>query len=159
MSTPRPVSIFALVVGSVAIVRIQRCATTSRFLQASRFSEVATCQAAWQGCDTLVGFSQGAILAAILLHRNLLNPAPKAAVFFGAAVPGPFQGLELSCSVPCLHISSIQDQVNPIEEARKLHKALGGEMLLHDEGHAIPACTLPAVRAFLESPQSGNIIQ
>uniref|UniRef100_A0A7S0MW85 Serine hydrolase domain-containing protein n=1 Tax=Pyramimonas obovata TaxID=1411642 RepID=A0A7S0MW85_9CHLO len=115
--------------------------------------------------DFMVGHSQGAMLAAILLagragppcsapnHVWILQPHVRA-ILCGAAWPAPF-GAKIEALSPAnvprtLHCIGAADNVNPPEMARKLGGCLGGEVLEHDGGHVVPLTDRDALRKMAE---------
>lgn len=96
--------------------------------------------------DVVVGHSQGAMLAAILLARGRLGHGPYcgAGVLSGAAWPLPFADLIEAFPAGAgpaprtLHSLSEVDTVNPPAQALQLAEAMGGQVLRHTLGHVIP---------------------
>ena len=99
--------------------------------------------------DVIFGFSQGAILASVLLMRGLLSSsssslAPKRAILCGASWPNPYSQdmskLANKAKPPLniLHVIGEQDNVNPPELAVKLHEVLGGRIVTHPGRHVVP---------------------
>lgn len=110
--------------------------------------------------DGVIGFSQGAILASVLLLRGLQGLAPgypKRAVLCGAAMPGPYVGavnaltpeLIRSAGVKSLHVVGTTDRVNPPELARHLCEALCGRLVEHADAHVM-RMDEPFVRHYLD---------
>ena len=110
--------------------------------------------------DGVLGFSQGAMLAAIITARGALDqgPAPRFALMFGSATPKPYEKLlaalgEQGCSVPTLHSISAVDRMNPPEMGEWVAGcfAPSAELLRHDAGHVVPrdAASVETVRAFV----------
>lgn len=96
--------------------------------------------------DGLLGFSQGATLAALLC----LDPEPpplKFALFFAAFAPKdprvsalferePGQKLLL----PTLHVMGKTDALVPMESSKRVSEAFAkGQVLVHEGGHAVPS--------------------
>mmetsp|Transcript_17590 Transcript_17590/g.29542 ORF Transcript_17590/g.29542 Transcript_17590/m.29542 type:complete len:223 (-) Transcript_17590:424-1092(-) len=104
--------------------------------------------------DYVVGHSQGAMLAAILLagrtgppcddspnHVWILQPHARA-ILSGAGWPAPF-GEKLEALTPddvprSLHCIGTLDTVSPPELGLKLAACLGGEVMEHDGGNVFP---------------------
>jgi len=111
---------------------------------------------AGRGCQLALGFSQGAMLLAVLLSRGLL-PDCRAAVLAGAGWPRPYaQDLEdfkargrqprggSLVQPQILHVTSASDSINPREQALRVHDCLGGDVLEHGGGHVVPLQGEPA---------------
>ena len=106
--------------------------------------------------DGLIGFSQGAMLAAVAVaNRTIL---PKWVVCCGAARPRPYERLlEQEASyggLPrSLHLLSKRDVMNPPEMGEWLAERMGGEVMWHEAGHAMPndGATLARVVGWVES--------
>jgi len=98
--------------------------------------------------DAIIGHSQGAILASILIARGVLGQSsflPKKFILSGAAWPKPYGYLlemlkaeKVKQNIKSLHVIGTLDEVNPPEMAEKLCNLLGGEILLHAGGHSLP---------------------
>ena len=104
--------------------------------------------------DCIMGHSQGAMLAAVVLAQGSLHPStttvrPRCGLLTGAAWPNPYTDLleELALSKredenipPTLHCWGTADTTNPPQMARKLMGCFGprAEGLEHDGGHATP---------------------
>ena len=114
---------------------------------------------AGHGCEFCLGFSQGAMLLAVLLACGRL-PDCRVAVIAGAGWPRPFaddlrsfrdrggQPVGGSLIKPAvLHVTSEQDLINPREQALEVHACLGGDVLEHAAGHALPPDGAPAAAA------------
>lgn len=103
--------------------------------------------------DGILGFSQGAAAAALLVgslqaapdaHRPLTPP--KFAIFVGGYLPEPFTDLAsaprptpASFSVPSLHILSQRDTAVPAEQSLALKSLFAKPLTLeHDLGHCVP---------------------
>ena len=110
--------------------------------------------------DGVLGFSQGAMLAAIITARGALDqgPLPRFALMFGAATPKPYEPLlaalsEQGCAVPTLHSVSASDRINPATMGEWVAGcfAPSAEVLHHDAAHAVPqdAASVETVRAFV----------
>ena len=102
-------------------------------------------------CDLCIGFSQGAMLLAVLIAKGKLSSKCKAAVLGGAGWPKPYasdledyrrrggQPVGGAIHIPrLLHVTSENDAINPREQALEVHKCLGGDVLEHNEGHVLP---------------------
>ena len=137
--------------------------------------------------DALLGFSQGAMLAAVVGARGRLGRGPvrpSAMVLLGAALPKPYESLleELSCLEPTsivsmatgsacfsLHCLSKADVTNPPEMGEwvadcfaksSLQGATQVQKLWHDSGHVIPGDTGEEDRSTIDaiaSSGSGSI--
>ena len=100
------------------------------------------------GYSGILGFSQGAMLAAIVAARASLGegvPSLQLAVCCGGAVPKPYEPLlermrADSAPIPTLHCLSHADNVNPVEQGVALAEFFGptAEILWHDAGHSMP---------------------
>jgi len=140
---------------------------------------IALVEAAWAEAsiasrpyDVLLGFSQGAMLAAVVASRGLLGKgpvAPSSMVLLGAATPKPHEPLlrELAAAtaaaaVPTrsLHCLSKADGINPAEMGEWVAGCFGprAQVLWHASGHVIPgdrgeadAEAVAAVAAFLKA--------
>ena len=117
-----------------------------------------------KGYTGLLGFSQGAMLAALVAARCSLKESEvslKFAVICGAATPAPYDALLArsrdateAVALPTLHCLSKADTMNPPE----LGEALAGcfrhppaQLLWHSIGHQLPPNEeLPKVVAFME---------
>ena len=106
----------------------------------------------------LLGYSQGAMLAAVVAARAALGEAdPEAtahlrfAVICSAALPAPYRPLLErlranssttlpSSTLPTLHCLSQSDQMNPPELGEELAGCFGAsaQLLWHDAGHKLP---------------------
>lgn len=109
--------------------------------------------------DAIMGFSQGAFLAATLLalkvkenpHQQIMDPIFKCAIFFSGNCPydpaaclrGEFLDLNMegeAIPIPTTHVWGSKDQVWP-GRARKLSeicRTRGRTIYIHDGGHDIP---------------------
>ncbi len=109
-----------------------------------------------RGCQLAIGFSQGAMLLAVLLSKGLL-PDCRAAVLAGAGWPRPYardlddfrargrQPRGGSLVQPqILHVTSASDRINPKDQALRVHACLGGDVLEHAGGHTVPLNGEPA---------------
>lgn len=117
--------------------------------------------------DGVLGFSQGAMLAAIVTARGVCGkgPLPRFALLFGAATPKPHEALlaslgEAGCSVPTLHSVSAADRMNPAEMGEWVAScfAPSAKLLYHDAGHVVPqdAASVEAVRVFVAAQNGGG---
>ncbi|QDZ24406.1 FSH1 domain-containing protein [Chloropicon primus] len=101
-------------------------------------------------CELCIGFSQGAMLLAVLLAQGKL-PDCRVAVIAGAGWPRPFasslESFRLRGNRPVggsvrapsiLHVTSAEDLMNPRDQALRVHGLLGGDVLEHGEGHVVP---------------------
>lgn len=107
--------------------------------------------------DIIIGHSQGAMLASILLARRILSVSPlllkdkklfqpKLAILSGAAWPKPYGDMLESLSdskikasgLKSLHIIGSKDTTNPPEMAYRVAQCLHGEVYEHDGGHIFP---------------------
>mmetsp|Transcript_14869 Transcript_14869/g.41799 ORF Transcript_14869/g.41799 Transcript_14869/m.41799 type:complete len:239 (-) Transcript_14869:112-828(-) len=96
--------------------------------------------------DALLGYSQGAMLSAVLLARAQRGqgPAKVPAVIGGAAWPLPYEDLlnhlPQSGMPPTLHTIGSQDDVNPPIMALRVADCFGemAHVLNHNGGHWIP---------------------
>ena len=103
----------------------------------------------------VLGFSQGAMLAAIVAARSALGEGPplQLAICCAAALPKPYEGLlERLRDAPSprplrtLHTLSKQDGMNPPEMGEGVASCFSGaEVEWHDGGHKVP--TDPSVIA------------
>ena len=138
--------------------------------------EVAITQveAAWASgnYDALLGFSQGAMLAAVVSARGLVGQGvvlPRCIVLLGSALPKPYEQLlkEASLvgaqSIASLHCLSKSDTINPPELGEWVADcfAPGANTLWHEGGHIIPGDggerdkeTVAAIATFLEGSVS-----
>eukprot|EP00931_Biecheleriopsis_adriatica_P048055 TRINITY_DN27754_c0_g1_i2.p2 TRINITY_DN27754_c0_g1~~TRINITY_DN27754_c0_g1_i2.p2 ORF type:complete len:215 (+),score=43.87 TRINITY_DN27754_c0_g1_i2:58-702(+) len=119
--------------------------------------------------DVLLGFSQGAMLSAMVIARGALgdgNVKPRGAVLMGAATPKPHEELlrrfgdsagEKPLSLHCL---SREDTINPSEMGEWVASCFGpgAQIHWHASGHVTPgdkgesdAEAIAAVGAFLKS--------
>jgi pimeloyl-ACP methyl ester carboxylesterase len=107
--------------------------------------------------DGLLGFSQGAMLAAIVAARSALGEGPpiKCAVMCSAAVPKPYEALLHRLRdapavgqdgtgrvlLPTLHCLCKQDPMNPAALGEEVAGcfAPSAEVLWHGDGHAVPS--------------------
>lgn len=130
---------------------------------------IAQVEAAWSAkeYDALLGFSQGAMLAAVVSARGLLGQGtvrPKCLVLMGAALPKPYESLLSDLSSPTtsamasLHCLSQADTINPAELGEWVANCFGpdAKKLWHGSGHVIPGDmgardgnTVAAVATFL----------
>lgn len=128
-------------------------------------SSMAYLERAWAtgSYDGLMGFSQGAMLAAVIIAQATVDIRtnairPRFALLFGAALPKPYEKLlaavrDLDCPMPpSLHFLSRSDMTNPPEQGEWVAQSIGGEVVWHDSGHRIPndAAALEAACSFLE---------
>lgn len=131
----------------------ERSFSASKFFGADesiRFVEDTLVQGEFAG---LLGFSQGAMLAAVVVARAALGEGDAAStlqygVICGAALPAPFEALLSrlqasggSSSIPTLHCLSAVDNMNPPALGEALATCFGPtttEMLWHDAGHVVP---------------------
>mmetsp|Transcript_5589 Transcript_5589/g.5778 ORF Transcript_5589/g.5778 Transcript_5589/m.5778 type:complete len:217 (+) Transcript_5589:50-700(+) len=99
--------------------------------------------------DAIIGHSQGAMLAAILIARGLSGESevkPNFAILSGSAWPAPFSTLLDSIpptsvkesELQSLHIIGDKDDMNPPVQAMRLGKVLQGEIYTHPGGHVLP---------------------
>lgn len=109
--------------------------------------------------DAVMGFSQGALLAATLLarkvkqapHQQLIDPVFKCAVFFSGGHPydsttnsrGEFLDMEMEgekISIPTTHVWGSNDQIWPGRAIKlsEICKEKGRTIYIHDGGHDIP---------------------
>ena len=101
-------------------------------------------------CELCIGFSQGAMLLAVLIAQGRL-PRCRVAVIAGAGWPRPFAseleaykgrggrpvgGSAVNPSI--LHVTSAADLINPKSQALEVHGLLGGDVLEHARGHSVP---------------------
>lgn len=112
----------------------------------------------------LIGFSQGAMLAAIVAARDLLGESDSKlqfAVICGGAMPKPYDALMSrlreappSASMPTLHCLSGADSINPPalgEAVAGCFRHPAAELLWHDAGHQMPPTErLAEVVAFMD---------
>jgi predicted esterase len=109
----------------------------------------------------LFGFSQGAMLAAVVAARASLGEgvSPEKcgfAVICGAAVPKPFGPLfarlpQAARAVPTLHCLARNDETNPHESGETLAAFFGDSWTLwHEEAHRVPTNTPEAVEAIVD---------
>ena len=123
--------------------------------------------AAWREhqYDGVLGFSQGAMMAAIVTAKGAhgAGPLPRFALLFGSATPKPHEQLLVSlgqqgCSVPTLHSISAADRINPAAMGEWVAScfAPSAELLRHDAGHRVPsdAESVELVRAFVEAQRA-----
>lgn len=144
----------------------QRSFTASSYSGAEE--SIAVVEAALQAGNHagVLGFSQGAMLAAIVAARSALgeNNVPlKFAVLSASAMPKPYEALlhRLRDSpsppmlMPTLHTLCKADDMNPAELGEEIAGCFGprAEVLWHAAGHAVPPPGpegLDSVAAFLE---------
>jgi len=103
--------------------------------------------------DVLLGHSQGAMIAGILLatERSGKNTAvdrnkhPRAAILSGAAYPqaadSVLQGAKrrgIASRIASLHVIGAADTVNPPTSARRLANVFDAQVLEHPGGHVFP---------------------
>jgi len=118
--------------------------------------------------DCLLGFSQGAMLAAVVAARLALGDTPLAqqatlrlAVMFGAALPKPYEDLFSRLrdaggaqGIRTLHCLSKNDITNPPELGSALAGCFGARAQehWHGNGHRVaPATSVPTIVEFLGS--------
>ena len=98
--------------------------------------------------DGLLGFSQGAMLAALVAARASLGESEvdlRFVVMCGAATPAPHDQLltrlrDTAHSIPTLHCLSAVDRINPPESGERLALCFqNAEVFWHDAGHTVPA--------------------
>ncbi|KAK3241452.1 hypothetical protein CYMTET_48802 [Cymbomonas tetramitiformis] len=100
--------------------------------------------------DGIMGFSQGAMLAAVVVAKALSDEdysvRPRFGVFCGAAFPLPFATLleepreECSGSIPTLHVMGKTDQINPPQQGNKLADCFPeAKILWHEGAHTVPS--------------------
>eukprot|EP00900_Chrysochromulina_parva_P021226 jgi/Chrpa1/3737/Chrysochromulina_OHIO_Genome00003109-RA len=104
------------------------------------------------GYDGILGFSQGAMLAAVVAARSALGQGPpdsklSLTVCCGAALPKPFEPLFAALresggapAIRSLHCLSAVDTMNPPELGKALATSFGtsASLLWHDNGHTLP---------------------
>lgn len=111
--------------------------------------------------DGVLGFSQGAMLAAIIGARSALGEGPPVAavVLCSGATPKPFEPLlhrlrdtPSARPLPTLHTLCKADPMNPAELGAEVASCFPESATLwHDGGHALPPPShLDAVAAFLD---------
>ena len=112
--------------------------------------------------DVVIGHSQGAIFASILLVQNILmneQALPKAAILSGAAWPNPYGAemmklednfADISNRLFSVHCIGSNDTINPPNDARRLCRLFQGTELVHDKGHTIPLAPLD-IRLYLDA--------
>jgi len=95
--------------------------------------------------DVVIGHSQGAILASLLLARPQQYPNIKAAILSGAAYPRPYtdeiEGAALLSpkrKLNSLHAIAENDVINPPSDARRVCKIFNGKEFSHTGGHVFP---------------------
>ena len=97
----------------------------------------------------ILGFSQGAMLAAIVAARCALGEGPgslKFAVMCSGATPKPYDALfdrlrTSSAVMPTLHCLSACDKINPSELGESVAGSFRhptAEVLWHEDGHRVP---------------------
>ena len=94
--------------------------------------------------DVIIGHSQGAMLATILIANNFVH-YPKAAIISGVAWPKPYSNVLSALSenkkindLKSLFVIGENDQVNPPRDAHKICRIFKGEELTHKYGHTLP---------------------
>jgi dienelactone hydrolase len=124
--------------------------------------------------DGIMGFSQGAMLAAVVAAKGVLDPdykaKPKFAIIYSAAYPLPFKGLleKLRAgghAVPSLHVLGRQDSTNPPELGQKLAACFAdAQVMWHEGAHTVPddpyiiaATHQFCTRAVSTPPQDGEM--
>ena len=118
------------------------------------------------GYDGILGFSQGAMLAAVVAARSALGQGPpdsklSLTVCCGAALPKPFEPLFAALresggapAIRSLHCLSAVDTMNPPELGKALATSFGtsASLLWHDNGHTVPPSeSLGELVAFFEA--------
>jgi len=132
---------------------------------------IAAIDTAWKdgSFDGIMGFSQGAMLAAIIVARAALAPdnqdiaRPRFALLYGSAWPKPWGPVlsrvhtEAAGRVPpSLHILGRADRTNPPEQGAQVAACLGGTVQWHEGGHCVAAAVNEAVLDFVRNcPPSG----
>ena len=128
---------------------VERSFLADEWVRSEEAIEIAA--EAGRGCDVAIGFSQGAMLLAVLIALGKL-PDLRCAVIAGAGWPRPYaEELEKFAArgrrpiggglhdVPkILHVSSETDTMNPLAQAQQVHRLLGGDFLEHGGGHVVP---------------------
>lgn len=100
--------------------------------------------------DGIMGFSQGAMLAAVVVAKALSDEdysvRPRFGIFYGAAFPLPFAPLfeesreECYDSIPTLHVMGKTDQINPPQQGNKLANYFPeAKILWHEGAHTVPS--------------------
>jgi len=101
--------------------------------------------------DGIMGFSQGAMLAAVVAAKSLMEPdfgaRPKFAILFGAAYPLPFDPLLKSLkaskdtkTIPTMHVFGEKDNVNPPELGQLLADCFADPCIVwHPGAHTVPS--------------------
>jgi predicted esterase len=127
---------------------------------------LAAIDEAWRegSFDGIMGFSQGAMLAAILVARAVLAPEnqdiarPRFAILYGSAWPKPWgsmlsrvQAEAAGTTPPSLHILGRADKTNPPEQGEQVAACLGGTVRWHEGGHCVAVDANEAVVEFLRS--------
>ena len=139
----------------------------ARSYEAERFvgadESLAAIRTAWtdQPFDALLGHSQGAMLAAMVVAGCAGDAVrPRAAIMTGAAWPRPFGDALRALAArdgatipPTLHVLGRADGINPPEMGLEVAECCGAEALVHwhDGGHIVPsdAASCEVFRAFL----------
>ena len=136
----------------------------ARSYEAERFigadESLAAVRAAWP-FDALLGHSQGAMLAAMVVAGCAGDAVqPRAAIMTGAAWPRPYgdalralAARDSATIPPTLHVLGRADGINPPEMGLEVAECCGAEAQVHwhDGGHIVPsdAASCEVIRAFL----------
>ncbi len=129
----------------------QRSFTASSYQGAEESIDLVEGHISRHAIDGVLGFSQGAMLAAIVAARASLGEGAAAsqlkfAIIAAAAVPKPYEELlhrlreaEIR-PLPTLHCLSAEDTMNPAAMGEEVAACFGptAEVLWHGGGHALP---------------------
>ena len=141
----------------------QRSYTASSYEGAEESIKLVEAAIAAGGYCGLLGFSQGAMLAAIIAARSAMADGPplKLAICLSGALPKPYEGLleqlrtapdTVRGAVRTLHCLCRHDGINPPELGEQVATYFAASQILwHQDGHNVPAAAgLCDVAAFLE---------
>jgi len=142
-----------------------RSYTATAYEGAEESIEVVEAKLISGGYIGVLGFSQGAMLTAILAARSALGEgAPlKLAICCAAALPKPYEGLlqrlrgaPSPLPIRTLHTLSKRDGMNPPNMGEDVAACFAAsEVSWHDGGHAIPKDA--AIARFLERAAAANV--
>jgi predicted esterase len=99
--------------------------------------------------DGVLGFSQGAAVAALLISRGVV-PFKFAILVSGFVPRDPHTTLREKCDVPTLHVLGQTDEILPPQNSRRLIDYFVNPMVIeHEGGHYVPT-TPETVAAYKE---------
>lgn len=137
----------------------QRSFTASSYTGAEESIQMVEAELIRGKHSGVIGFSQGAMLAAIVAARCALGESAtslRCAVICAAAMPKPYEPLlhrlrdapdEAKLNLPTLHTLCATDPMNPSNLGEEVANcfAPSAEILWHGDGHALPPLTLAGV--------------